>query len=192
MTEKQKQRLKEKLQKIKKGLNAEKKKFGWFDDSRGTRYLPTKLYVRLRDFAGGLRYLKWFDKNFPDDVGFPDFLFESTMIFYKQGKLKEAENSALRAYFSNPFLIDVYFENEIHYQGEKGTLRAFQAEIIHHLEYRYHQEQFADFSEWLRSFVRSERFLKTKSEFDAIEKQLETEPVGPTRTKLVKKLHELI
>lgn len=192
MTDKQRQRLKEKIEKIRKGLAAEKKKFGWFDDSRGARYLPTKLYIRIGDFAGGLRYLKWFARNFPDDMGLSDFLFESTFIFYKQGKLKEAEKTALRTYFSNPFLIDAFFENEFRYAGREDSLRSHQAENIQHLEYRHHQEQFTDFSEWLRSFVQSDRFVETKSEFDAIEKQLESEPVGPNRTKLVNRLYDLI
>jgi hypothetical protein len=50
-----------------------------------------KYYVQLGDYAGGLRYTRWFDKNFPDDIGYPDFLFEWTIILFRNAKLKEAE-----------------------------------------------------------------------------------------------------
>lgn len=43
-----------------------------------------------------MKYLNWFNKNFPDDSGFPDFLFEWTLILYQKGKLKEAENATAK------------------------------------------------------------------------------------------------
>src|SRR5690606_20246296 len=104
MTDKQRQRLRDKIEKVKRTLTAEKRRLGCFDDSRGLRYLPTEMYVRLGDFDGGLKYLKWFDKNFPDDIGFPEFLFESTIILFKTGNLEQAEEKALKTHFSNTFL----------------------------------------------------------------------------------------
>ena len=92
MTEKQAEKIQLKIKKIEAELAADKRRWGGFyDDSRGVRYLPTELYVKLQDWNGGLRYMRWFEKNFPDDIGFPDFLFEWTIILFKKGKLKEAE-----------------------------------------------------------------------------------------------------
>ena len=76
MTPKQIERLKKKISSVKRTLSAEKRKIGCYDDSRGLRYIPTKYYIQLADYNGGLAYTKWFDKNFPDDSGFPTFLFE--------------------------------------------------------------------------------------------------------------------
>lgn len=74
MTEKQAEKLQLKIKKIKAELAADKRRWGGFyDDSRGLRYLPPELYVKLQDWHGGLRYLKWFEKNFPDDIGFQIF-----------------------------------------------------------------------------------------------------------------------
>lgn len=96
MTDKQKERIKDKIKQVKSTLTAEKRKYGAFDDSRGLRYLPTEWSIRIGDYDGGLKYLKWFNKNFPDDMGFPEFLFESTIIFFKTRQLKEAEDYAMR------------------------------------------------------------------------------------------------
>lgn len=85
---------------------AERKKFGCYDDSRGLRYLPTGYFVQLGDYKGGVTYLRWFWKNFPDDGGFPEFLFESTILLFKGGKLKEAARAAFQTFCSNPYWID--------------------------------------------------------------------------------------
>jgi hypothetical protein len=102
VTPKQIERVKTKIADIKRILAAEKKKFGGYDDSRGLRYLPTKYFIQLGDFGGGLTYLKWFDKNFPGDSGFPEFLFERTIILFKTGKTKDAAQNAFRTFCANP------------------------------------------------------------------------------------------
>ena len=76
MTPKQVERLRARNLNIKRTLASEKRKFGWYDDSRGLRYKPTKYFIQLQDYKDGLTYLRWFSRNFPDDAGFPDFLFE--------------------------------------------------------------------------------------------------------------------
>ena len=98
MTPKQNEKVKKKIADIKRTLAAEKKKFGCYDDSRGLRYLPIKYFIQLRDYTGGQTYLKWFDKTFPDDHGFPEFLFERTIILFKTGRIKEAEQKAFETF----------------------------------------------------------------------------------------------
>jgi hypothetical protein len=90
MTPNQTEKLKRKIAEIKRILSVEKRRFGCYDDSRGLRYLPAGYFVRLGDYAGGLAYLKWFHRNFPDDGGFPEFVFESAILFFKNGRRKEA------------------------------------------------------------------------------------------------------
>lgn len=110
MTPKQAERLRQKITDIRRVLAAEKRKFGGYDDSRGLRYLPANYYVQLGDFKGGLTYLRWFHRNFPDDAGFPDFLFECTIILYQSGKTKEAEKKAIETYCADIHLFDEYLD----------------------------------------------------------------------------------
>lgn len=192
MTDRQRERIKDKIKKIRATLAAEKRKYGAFDDSRGLRYLPTQLYIKLGDFAGGLRYLKWFNKNFPDDIGFPEFLFESTIILFKTGHLKDAESYALQTYFSNTFLFDKYFNRRSMWLSKSPPANFQRVDYLENFRYRHDQEDLLEFSAWLNDFIQTDRFTKKKSEFDDIERQLETEPVGPRRDMLVKKLNKLI
>ena len=110
---KQAERLRKKIADIKRKLAAEKKKFGCYDDSGGKRYQPLKYFIQLGDNAGGLTYLRWFTKNFPDDSGFPVFLFEWNIILFKSGKTKEAERKAFQAFCANTYMFDKFFGRSI-------------------------------------------------------------------------------
>ena len=95
MTPKQQERIKNKIKRIKSELAADKKSWGGhYHDGRGLRYIPTSLYIQLDENTGGLRYVNWFDKNFPEDVGAPDVIFEFILILFKAKKLKEAEKKS--------------------------------------------------------------------------------------------------
>ena len=72
MTERQIESIRKKIKKNRAVLAAEKRKFGCYDDSHGRRYLIALLYTMIKDYKGALKYFNWFDKEFPDDTGFPD------------------------------------------------------------------------------------------------------------------------
>jgi hypothetical protein len=192
MKDKQKEKIKEKIKKIRRELAAEKRKFGGIDDSRGRRYLPSKLYVQIGDYVGGLRYLKWFNKNFSDDIGSPDFLFESSIILFKTGKLSDAEDYVLKTYFSNEFLIDKFFDRSLTDSEKKARTSFRPVDHLASFQYRHDETAFLEFGEWLRDFILSERFSNTKKEYDDIKRQLEKEPIGQQRNILVERLFRLL
>jgi hypothetical protein len=74
MAPKQEERIKNKIDRIRKELAADKKRWGGFyDDSCGLRYLPPEQFIKLKDNKGGLRFLSWFNRTFPHDNGYPIF-----------------------------------------------------------------------------------------------------------------------
>jgi hypothetical protein len=158
MTPKQIERLKKKIADIRRALAAEKRKFGAYDDSRGLRYLPTRYYLQLEDYKGGLTYLRWFDKNFPGDGGFPDFLFERTILLFKAGKAKEAEKMAFKAFCANTYLFDRFFGRPItpvdKWEGSNWEAPSF----TDYFGYSSGQPNLADFSQWLGELIVTEGF----------------------------------
>jgi len=192
VTPKQIERLKKKIASVKRTLSAEKRKIGCYDDSRGLRYIPTKYYIQLADYNGGLTYTKWFDKTFPDDSGFPIFLFEWAIILFKTGKTGEAEKKALQTFFSNTYLIDKFLDKEFLYLDKSENSNWETDYLTKEFEYSKYQPELHDFADWLSLFVTSERFYKIANEFVAIEQRLKSEPVGRSRTLLVNKLYSLL
>ena len=99
---------------------------------------------------------------------------------------------ALRTYFSNTFLLDKFFLKEFKDEDKKVSANYQHAGYLTNFTLRHDQDDLLEFSDWLKKFIHTERFLKTKTEFDEIERQLITEPVGRKRTMLVKRLLQLI
>jgi len=192
MTPKQIQTRKKKIADVKRTLAAEKRKFGAYDDSRGLRYVPTRYYIELADYAGGLAYTKWFEKNFPDDMGFPIFLFEWTIILFKNGKIKEAEKKALQTFTSNTYLLDKFLGKDLLALDIEEDSNWDGPELAEHLKYSKSQIELRDFADWLSVFVTSDKFYKIANEFISIKQRLKAERVGPARSRLVKKLYSLL
>ncbi len=192
MTPKQVERIQAKIKKIKAELAADKKRWGGFyDDSRGIRYMPLELYIKIEDYSGGLRYMNWFNKNFPEDCGFPEFLFEWTIILYKNGKFLEAEKKAFQTFCSNTYVLDKYFSRPIvaidKYEGSNIETTAY----TENFNYSQNQIELADFTKWLRDLVEGEKFKRLFTKYLALYKLLKDEHEYENRHKLITEAGQL-
>ncbi len=186
MTEKQADRLKQKIKRIKADLAADKRRWGGFyDDSRGLRYLPPQYYIQLGDFKGGLRYLNWFNKNFPDDIGLPDFLFESIIILYQANKIRKAEEKAFQTYCSNTYLFDKFLGKAISPIDKYEGSNLQKPEFLEHFNYSSEQANLLDFSQWLEDLMLSNKFKKASQKLIEIHSQLKNESKLEKRRELI-------
>ncbi|NIJ46592.1 hypothetical protein FHR24_003082 [Wenyingzhuangia heitensis] len=193
MTPKQVERIQNKIKKIKRELAADKKHWGGFyHDGRGLRYLPPELYLKLNDYSGAMRYFNWFDKNFPEDSGFPIFLFEWTITLFKKNKIKLAEKKALETFYSNTYLIDIFLGNELlHFDKDESSNWEYSS-LVENLKYSENQVELNDFSKWLKDFTTTETFYNFANKFIKIEIELKNEPVGKKRSSLVNEKYQLL
>lgn len=191
MTPKQVERLQTKISNTKRTLAAEKRKLGCYDDSRGLRYLPTKYFIQLQDYKGGLTYLRWFNKNFPDDGGFPDFLLEWTIILFKCGKTKEAAKKAFETYCANTYLFDKFFDRPITPVDKWEGSNLSMANFTDYFEYSSNQPELADFSEWLGHLIATDEFKSRCNKYIDIYKRLKTESDRETRRDLIMQARQL-
>ena len=185
LTPKQAERLREQIANVKRMLAAEKRRFGDYHDGQGYRYLPPKLYVQLGDYAGGLHYVRWFDKNFDDDIGYPNFLFEWTILLFKNGRLRDAERKAVQTYCLNTYLYDQFFGRPLvplaKWEGSNLEM-PYLAEL---LPYSSQQPELADFAAWLRQFECTEKFAAFAARFVRLGQQLKVADGYETRRALL-------
>ncbi|RYE58076.1 MAG: hypothetical protein EOP48_04365 [Sphingobacteriales bacterium] len=191
MTPKQIEQFRSKIANIKRTLAAEKRKFGCYDDSRELRYLPVKYFVQLQDYKGGLAYLQWFSKNFPDDGGFPDFLFEWTIILFKCGKAKDAARMAFETFCANTYLFDRFFDRPITPLDKWEGSNLETPEFTANLEYSSTQAELADFSAWLNTLIATDDFKTSCEKYIDIHKRLKTENDRETRSYLITQVTHL-
>lgn len=191
MTPKQAERLKKKIADIKRALAAEKRTFGGYDDSRGLRYLPTRYYLQLGDYRGGLNYTRWFAKAFPDDAGFPDFLFEWTVLLFKAGKLGEAQGKAWQTFCANTYVLHKFLGRPIQPLAKDEGWAYAGVGLVDYFSYSSQQAELLDFSLWLDEFLSSEAFISRRAHYMALYERLDTEEDGETRGYLIHQAHQL-
>ena len=192
MTEKQAERLRIKIKQAKAALAADKRRWGGFyDDSRGLRYVPPGYYIKLGDWKEGVKYLKWFAKNFPDDGGYPTFLFECAIILFKSGDVKLAEKKVFQVFRSNTYVIEKFFGRAIipidKYENSNISIPAYAETFI----YSCDEDYLADFSNWLLDFTKTEKFVTASQKFVDLYKRLKTEKDYETRVYLVRGARQL-
>jgi len=192
VTPKQEERIRTKIKRIKAELAADKKRWGGYhDDSRGLRYLPTSLYILLGDYSGGLRFTKWFYKNFPDDSGFPDFLFECTIILFKTNKLKDAQKKAFETFCSNNNLFEKFFGRPIHPVDNSTYTMMGVPSNCENLVYSSEQEKLSVFSNWLTKYLASDKFLRLSTKFMELNLRLSKEKEIKKRGSLIRQARDL-
>ena len=191
MTPKQIERLQTKIKKIRASLASEKRRIGCYDDSRGLRYVPLELYIKLEDYKGGLVYTRWFDKNFPEDMGFPIFLFEWLIILFKNDRIKEAEKKAIQVFLSNSYIFDAYFERESKKIDKYEFSNWETKELADKIGYSKNQENLHDFTEWLLGFEKTERFENLKIKYFEITQKLRKQTNEEEWRDLLVQLNEL-
>jgi hypothetical protein len=193
MTPKQEERIRNKIKKIKAGLAADKKYWGgYYHDGQGLRYSPPFLYISINDFTGGLRYVNWFNKNFPDDAGYPSFLFEWLIILFKTGRLKEAEKKAFQTFTRNTYVFDKFFERPIKpIEKWEGSNLESAGYAISYFNYSHQQENLRDFALWLEEFTRTEKFLSASKKYIEILVLLNSERDVEKITELSREIDQL-
>jgi hypothetical protein len=191
MTPKQAQRLSKKIADIKRTLAAEKRRFGGYDDSRGLRYLPTRYYIQLADYKGGLSYTRWFAKSFPDDMGFPDFLFEWSVLLYKGGKFAEAKAKVWQTFCANTYVLDKFLGHPIQPLPKYEWSTLAQAGFMAYFTYSHQQADLLDFAQWLEAFMASEPFATPKARYLTLHQRLLIEEDLEIRDYLLQEAHQL-
>ncbi|MBI2258260.1 MAG: hypothetical protein HYU67_05115 [Flavobacteriia bacterium] len=150
MTPKEENLIRRKIARVKADLVADKRRWGGcYHDGSGNRYKPPHLYLQLGDFDEGLRYMNWFDKNFPDDSCDPVFFFEWTVILFMKKKYKEAKRKAFKTYCSNIYVFDKYFGKELKKVEKSEKSNTETLEYCINFEYSFQNEEFSSFNIWL-------------------------------------------
>ncbi|WP_229204297.1 hypothetical protein [Dyadobacter alkalitolerans] len=147
--------------------------------------------MQLADYVGGLAYTKWFAKNFPEDAGFPDFLFEWTIILYKAGQSRQAGHKAFETFCSNTYVLDKFFERPIIHVDKWEGSNLENPSFLEYFQYNYKQPGLEDFAGWLQSFLSTDEFTQAASRFVELSKALHNEDDIEKRSYLVKQISQL-
>ena len=192
MTLYQIEKAKKQIAAIRKAKADEKRQWGGYHDGRGLRYEPPQYYIKLSDFKGAMAYFKWFQKNFPDDIGAPGFLFEWCITLFKNGKFKDAEKKVLETYMSNTYIIDKFLGRPFHNFNQLENSQWQKQIAMQYFPYSAQHNILLDFAHWLTQFVNSTQYQTFSKTFIDIQIALLTESEYEKRVELINKIRDLI
>lgn len=176
MTEKQIERIRTKIIRVRRALAADKKRWGgYYDDSGGLRYIAPSLYLKIRDFKGAMTYFRWFAKNFPDDFCYGEFLLEWSLTLFKLEKLEDAGRKVAEAYIRDTRVLNKFLGREVTMVDETIDSHERDWSAAQVLSYSAEEKDWADFAAWLELLLTSEPFLSMSKEYLEIRRQLQAE-----------------
>src|ERR1035437_1625265 len=185
MTEKQIERIRTKITRVKRALAADKKRWGGdYDDSAGLRYMAPGLYLKIRDFKGAMNYFRWFAKNFPDDCCYGEFLLEWSLTLFMLGKIEDARQKVTEAYLRDTRVLNKFLGREVAMVDE--TIDSYERDwsAVQVLGYSAEEKDWADFAVWLEVLLTSEPFLGLSKEYLEIQMRLQIESDPAKRSNL--------
>lgn len=92
-----------KITRTRKQMSDFKRVHNFIDDGGGARYYLFYLYLLLGDNRKSSAYIRWYEKQFPDDSGEPLSLLCWALLLHRMGK--DGDNKLKETMLSNIYLI---------------------------------------------------------------------------------------
>jgi hypothetical protein len=190
MTDKQIEKIKLSIKRHRAALTAEKRKFGGFHDGSGTRYHISDLYIRISDYKGTINYKKWFDKNFPDDVGDAVLSLNWSIAYYGLGQVRETKIFTIDTAFQNVYfhglLLDRVVDKIDMYESGQDILEFTKSYIAD-----CKKVVTKSYLDWLSNFMDTDEYKIPINRFIALNKLLKDENNQGKRIGLIKQIRDL-
>jgi hypothetical protein len=190
MTEKQIEKIRQKIKRCRADLVSEKRKFGGFHDGSGLRYYISDLYLQIGDYKGTITYKKWFDKNFPDDIGDAQVSLNWSIAYHGLGMIVEAEIYTIDTAFKNVYLHSLLLDREISridmYDQGFDTLEYTKTMIE-----TCKKISTKPYLDWLTTFIDTDRYKEPINKFIALNKLLKDENIRDKRIELLDHIRDL-
>jgi len=177
------------ITRIRTGLSAWKREYGFIDDGGGERYYLFNLYYLLGDNRRSSEYLRWFHKQFPDDSGEPSALLCWALILH--GMSKSGDHMLARTMLSNiyliPHLLGKKIERAAMWHSSNWEEPDYLVEIPQKVIEAITEEDLA----WIGDRYHSEVFQQVLKRHIEINQALEIASRGEERSALVRELRSL-
>lgn len=176
MDKEEKRKIRRKINRYKRKMRKEEKKFGFISNGSGTRYIIPELLMELMELEEGKKYYKWFQQKFSDDYGSPELYLSWMALFYYSEEFNKAKEMMVKLIRRNIHVIPMiikedldkiegfsYFSN----MAEPGWISKAMVENMSFIN--------SDFRKWLRKEYKSSEIKQLVKEYIKLRKKLNKE-----------------
>jgi len=185
-------KIRTKISSYKSSLNKEKRAHGYISDGAGKRYLLFWLYFALGDLEKFEEYIKWYLREFPDDVGEPAQKLCWAIGLQRMGRVIDAKRMLAELMLSNLYLIPQLLGESI----EKYDI--WHSSNYEHMDYYEHVPQeliarvTADDIAWINGLYDSFAFRRMRKKYIEIYNQLKYTKDLESRKALLKESNLIV
>ena len=179
-----------KITKIRSQLSDFKQEYGFINDGSSARDYLFYLYFLLGDNRRSSEYLRWYEKEFPDDAGEPLQLLCWALILHRMNK--NTDYKLAETMLSNIYLIPHILGKDIEKADMWHSSSDGDPEYIDYLPERILDAVVDENLEWMREKYYSFTFQKVLLRHIEINKELQNTPIGEKRSALVKEEYSLL
>ena len=181
------ERFRTRATRLKQALASEKRRFGAFDDSSGKRYRIGPLFALAGDLKGALAHYKWFEKQFPDDVGEPLHCLWWALALYRSGDLENANRKLLETLIRNLYLLPALAGSPIARQDMWHSSNWDQPEYLAQVSPEFLPQLSEDERSWIGRQLESALFRRVKEEYVSTRHALLTEKNVERRSAILRR-----
>lgn len=178
-------KIRAKLRRCERELRSEKDEYGWYRDGGGKRYSLGPLHLLLGDLDGALGAFRWFDAEFPDDIGEPGQYLCWTLALHRAGDEEAAKRKLRQLALSNLYVVPHLLGDEVRpleiWHGSNWALPSYLEAIPPEYFGLWTEEE----KDWAREAYERGSVRPAVKRWIEIYCELEDLPPGPKRTALV-------
>jgi len=186
-----KKKIRARLRSYERKLRKEKEEYGFYRDGAGKRYHIGPHYMLLGDDDGALAAFRWFDKEFPDDVGEPGNDLCWSLALYRSdnevGAAKKLRHTMLANLYLLPHLLGSPIAEIAMWHGSSDAWPCY----IEYIPEPYLKLWTDAERQWASHLYHSDGFQSARARYIEIGKLLDTTSRGPARNRLVAEMREL-
>lgn len=180
-------RFRDRAARLKRALVSEKRRFGAFDDSGGKRYRIGPLFALAGDLKEALAQFKWFDKQFPDDIGEPVHRLWWALALYRSGDIESANGKLLETLVRNLYLLSSLIGSPIARQDMWHSSNWDEPEYLSRVSPEFLPQLSEDERSWIGQQLESVLFRRVKDECVSTHHALLTEKNVERRSAILRR-----
>ncbi|MGQ1891483.1 hypothetical protein ACT29H_13665 [Thermophagus sp. OGC60D27] len=147
--------------------------------------------MKIADYKGVITYKKWFDKNFPDDIGSPFLSLIWAIAYFETGKMAEAKIYTIDMAFQNIYLPELLLDKEVNLidMYDHGPNMLDFAKSLTDDGKKLLTNNYRD---WMETFMHTDEYKKPVNKFIALNKLLKDETIDDQKYALRDEIDRLV
>ena len=184
-------KIKERIRRYERALQAERRREGDYRDGSGKRFLLGPLYLILGDLAGALKSFAWFEATFPDSTDEAPHVLCWSLALHRAGQEAKAQRMLRRTMLANLYILPRLLGLEVRRHDIWHGCNTAEPSYLSWVPAEYWALWSDAERRWAAELWQSEEFRNARERYIEQGHALKSLPPGAERNRVVDKIRRL-